>query len=249
MILRPIKIMEVDIFIPCFIDQLFPNVGFNMVKILQKLEVEVHYNKKQTCCGQMAFNSGYWDEAENLGEKFIKDFSSGRLIVGPSASCISMVKNYYPLLFHNSSKHNELKNIRSNIIEISDFLVNYMNVTNIGAAFNHKVTVHDSCAGKREYGLTTEVRSLLSNVRDCEVVEMEDSDECCGFGGTFSVKNEAISTAMAEQKVQHALNTQAEYIVATESSCLLHQQAYINKFNLPIKTIHIVDILASGWDL
>lgn len=241
--------MEVDIFIPCFIDQLYADVGFNMIKILNKLDIKTHYNTNQTCCGQMAFNSGYWDEAENLGEKFIKDFSTGRIVVGPSASCISMVKNYYPLLFNNSSKHNELKNLRGNMFEITDFLVNKMKVTQLGAAFNHKVTIHDSCAGKREYGLTNEVRTLLQNVKGLEIVEMEESDECCGFGGTFSVKHEAISTAMAEQKVHHALDTEAEYIVSTESSCLLHQQGYINKFNLPIKTIHIVDILASGWEL
>lgn len=241
--------MEVDIFIPCFIDQVYPQVGLNMVKILQKLDIQVNYNPNQSCCGQMAFNSGYWDEARSLGEKFIKDFNNNRPIVGPSASCISMVKNYYPELFHNSSVHNDLKNIRTNIFEISDFLVNYMKVTKIGAEFNHKVTIHESCAGKREYGLTNEMNTLLSNVKGLEIVEMEDRDECCGFGGTFSVKNEAVSTAMAQQKIEHALNTSAEYIVSTESSCLLHQQGYINKHNSPIKTIHIVDILASGWEL
>jgi L-lactate dehydrogenase complex protein LldE len=241
--------MEVDIFIPCFIDQLYPDVGFNMIKILQKLDIQVNYNPNQTCCGQMAFNSGYWDEARNLGEKFITDFNTGRIVVGPSASCISMVKNYYPLLFHNSSRHNDMNTLRGNMYEITDFLVNKMNVTQLGAVFNHKVTIHDACAAKREYGLTHEVRTLLKNVKGLEVVEMEDSDECCGFGGTFSVKNEAISTAMAEQKVQNALATEAEYIVSTESSCLLHQQGYINKHKLPIKTIHIVDILASGWEL
>jgi L-lactate dehydrogenase complex protein LldE len=241
--------MEVDIFIPCFIDQLYPDVGFNMIKILQKLDIKVNYNTNQTCCGQMAFNSGYWDEARNLGEKFITDFNSGRIVVGPSASCISMVKNYYPLLFHNSSRHNEMNNLRKNMYEITDFLVNKMHVTNLGAVFNHKVTIHDSCAAKREYGLTHEVRTLLSHVKGLEIVEMENSDECCGFGGTFSVKNEAISTAMAEQKIENALATKAEYIVSTESSCLLHQQGYIDKHKSPIKTIHIVDILASGWEL
>jgi len=241
--------MEVDIFIPCFIDQLYPDVGFNMIKILQKLDIQVNYNPNQTCCGQMAFNSGYWDEARNLGEKFITDFNTGRIVVGPSASCISMVKNYYPMLFHNSSRHNDVNTLRGNMYEITDFLVNKMNVTQLGAVFNHKVTIHDACAAKREYGLTHEVRTLLKNVKGLEVVEMKDSDECCGFGGTFSVKNEAISTAMAEQKVQNALATEAEYIVSTESSCLLHQQGYINKHKLPIKTIHIVDILASGWEL
>lgn len=241
--------MEVDIFIPCFIDQLFPDTGFNMVKLLERLEIHVNYNTNQTCCGQMAFNSGYWDEAQELGEKFIKDFSSGNKIVGPSASCISMVKNHHPKLFHNTSKHNELKEVRSNIIEICDFLVNHLKITNFGAVFPHKVTIHDSCAAKREYGLTHEMRTLLANVKGIEIVEMPESDTCCGFGGTFSVKDEAISTAMAQQKVENAMSTGAEYIVSTESSCLLHIDAYIKEHQLPIKTIHIVDILASGWEL
>ncbi|RLD66432.1 MAG: Fe-S oxidoreductase [Bacteroidetes bacterium] len=241
--------MEVDIFIPCFIDQLFPDTGFNMVKLLERLEIQVNYNTKQTCCGQMAFNSGYWDEASELGEKFLKDFSTGNIVVGPSASCISMVKNHYPKLFHNTSKHNELRELRSNIIEITDYLVNHLHITNFGAIFPHKVTIHDSCAAKREYGLTSEVRTLLAKVKDIEIIEMPESDICCGFGGTFSVKDEAISTAMAQQKVENAMSTGAEYIVSTESSCLLHIDAYIKKHNLPIKTIHIVDILASGWEL
>lgn len=241
--------MEVDLFIPCFIDQLFPDTGFNLVKLLERLDIKVNYNTKQTCCGQMAFNSGYWDEAQELGEKFIKDFSSGNKVIGPSASCISMVKNHYPKLFNNTSKHNELKELRGNIIEISDFLVNHLNITNFGAVFPHKVTIHDSCAAKREYGLTHEVRTLLANVKGIEIVEMPESDTCCGFGGTFSVKDEAISTAMGQQKVENAMSTGAEYIVSTESSCLLHIDAYIKKHNLPIKTIHIVDILASGWEL
>lgn len=241
--------MEVDIFIPCFIDQIYPEVGMNMVKILQKLDVKVHYNPNQTCCGQMAFNSGHWDEARELGEKFMKDFSSGRIVVSPSASCTGMVKNYYPLIFNNSSLHNDLKVLRPNMFEFSDFLVNHLHVTNVGAEFNHKVTIHDACSAKREYGLTHEVRTLLKNVKGLEIVEMEESDECCGFGGTFSVKHEAVSTAMASMKVENALKTEAEYIVSTESSCLLHQQGYIDKHKLPIKTIHIIDILASGWEL
>lgn len=241
--------MDIDIFIPCFIDQLYPETGLNMVKLLERLEINVNYNPNQTCCGQMAFNSGYWDEAQELGEKFIKDFSTGNKVVGPSASCISMVQNHYPKLFHNSSKHNELKELRSNVIEICDFLVNHLNISNFGSVFPHKVTVHDSCAGKREYGLTSEMRTLLANVKGLELIEMPESDTCCGFGGTFSVKNEAISTAMAQQKVENAMSTGAEYIVATESSCLMHLEAYIKQHKLPIKTIHIVDILASGWEL
>ncbi len=241
--------MEVDIFIPCFIDQFYPQTGFNMVKVLEKLDIKVHYNTNQTCCGQAAFNSGHWDEAKELGEKFIKDFSSGRIIVAPTASCVSMVRNYYPEMFHNTSVHNELKNLRSNIFEVSDFLVNKMKVTKLGSVFNHRVTIHHSCSGKREYGLTHELNTLLSNVKGIEIVEMREADTCCGFGGSFSTKFDALSTSMVSQKIQNALDTGAEYIVSTDSSCLMHMDGYIKKNNLPIKTIHIVDILASGWEL
>jgi L-lactate dehydrogenase complex protein LldE len=239
--------MTVDIFIPCFIDQVFPETGFNMVKILEKFNVEVHYNDNQTCCGQMAFNSGFWDEAKAMGAKFIKDFPNNRPVVGPSASCTGFVRNYYSELFHNSSLHIEYKKLQKNIFEFTDFMVNILKVEDIGATFNAKVTYHDSCAALREYGIKDEPRKLLSKVKGLELIEMKDTDVCCGFGGTFSVKNEPISTAMAEQKVQNALDTGAEYIVSTDSSCLMHQQGYITKHKLPIKTIHIVDVLASGW--
>ncbi len=240
--------MTVDIFIPCFIDQLYPETGFNMVKILERAGVDVRYNKNQTCCGQIAFNSGFWDHAKHLGEKFIRDFADSKYVVAPSASCVGMVRNYYDEMFYNSAMHNEYRMLKKNIFEISDFLVNVIKVRDFGAVFNHKVTFHDSCAGLREYGLKDEARQLLGNVRGLQLVEMEETHTCCGFGGTFSVKNEAISVAMAEFKVGKALETGAEYIVSTDSSCLMHQEAYIRKQNLPIKTIHLVDILAHGWE-
>jgi len=239
--------MLVDIFIPCFIDQIYPETGMNMVKILEKLGVDVHYNGNQTCCGQMAFNSGFWDEAKAMGEKFIQDFSNDRPIISPSASCSGMIKNYYPWLFHNTALHYEYKQLKKNMVEFTDFLVNKLKMEDTGAEFNHVVTYHDSCAALREYGIKEEPRKLLSNVKGLTLVEMKNNEVCCGFGGTFSVKFEPISTAMAEQKVKNALETGAEYIVATDSSCLMHQQAYIDQHKLPIKTIHIIDVLASGW--
>lgn len=238
--------MEVDIFIPCFIDQLYPQTGFNMVKVLEKAGVKVHYNINQTCCGQFAFNSGYWDEAKKMGVKFIQDFSSNRPIVGPSASCIGYIRNNFDELFHNSAYHNEYKQLQHNIYEVTDFLVNVVKVTDFGSVFEHKVTYHDSCAALREYGLNDEPRTLLKNVKGLELVEMEDRETCCGFGGTFSVKFEPISAAMAEQKVEHALDTGAEYIVSTDSSCLMQLDGYIKKHKLPLKVAHVMDVLASG---
>ncbi len=237
--------MKVDLFIPCFIDQIYPQTAFNMIKVLEKLGVEVNYNTEQTCCGQLVFNGGFWEHAKCLGEKFINDFSHDKPIVAPSASCVSFVRNYYPEMFHNTAYHLEYKQLQKNIFEFSDFIVNVLKVTDVGARFNGSVTYHDACAALREYGIKEEPRLLLQNVKGLEIKEMPDSDVCCGFGGTFSVKNESISIAMAEQKVQHSIETGAEYIVSTEASCLMHLDGYIKKNNLPIKTIHLADILAS----
>lgn len=238
--------MIVDAFIPCFVDQIYPDTGMNMVKLLEKLGVAVHYNGNQTCCGQMAFNSGFWEEAKAMGEKFIRDFPNDRPIVGPSTSCIGYVRNYYARLFHNTAFHYEYRQVRKNLIEFTDFVVNVLKVEDVGAEFPHVVTYHSSCASLREYGLTDEPYRLMSHVKGLELREMTDHDVCCGFGGTFSVKFEPVSTAMAEQKIHHALETGAEYIVSTDSSCLMHLQAYIDKHNIPLRTIHIIDMLAAG---
>lgn len=218
-----------------------------MVQILERVGVKVHYNPNQTCCGQMAFNGGFWDEARCVAEKFIRDFKDYPLVIGPSASCIGMVKNYYPGMFDNSALHLENRQLSRKIFELTDFLVNVLKKEDLGARFPARITLHESCAGLREYGLTDEARRLLARVKDLELVEMKDTHVCCGFGGTFSVKHEAISTAMAQQKIENALETGATHIVSTEASCLMHLQGYIDKHQLPMKTIHIADILVSGY--
>lgn len=238
--------MKVAVFIPCFIDQVFPQTAWNMINILEKSGVTVEYNPKQTCCGQMAFNSGFWHECKEMGEKFLRDFSGNQLIVAPSASCVGMVRNYYGELFHNSSLHLEYKQIQKNIYEFTDFMINVLKINSTGAIFEKVITYHDACAALREYGIKNEPRELLNNVKGLQIKEMKDSDVCCGFGGTFSVKFEEISTAMAEQKIKNAMDTGAEYIVSTEASCLMHLQGFIQKHKLPIQTMHIADVLAQG---
>lgn len=240
--------MIVDLFIPCFIDQLYPNTAFNVIKLLEKAGVEAEYNPEQTCCGQPAYNSGYWKETASLAKKFITDFPNDRLIVSPSASCTGFIKNYYPDLFRKEDPlYLEYQRLHRNLYELTDFLVNKINFTDFGASFPHKVCYHDACSALREYGIKQEPRLLLSKVKGLELVEMEETDTCCGFGGTFSAKFTGISTAMTEQKVANALKTGAEYIISTESSCLMNLEGYIKKNNIPIQPIHIADILASGW--
>ncbi len=236
--------MEVGIFIPCYIDQLFPETGLNMVRVLERANQRSKYNSAQTCCGQVAFNSGYVDQAKHLASKFVKDFLEFKVVVGPSASCTAMVKNYYPMMLDNSVLHNENRQLGKKIYEFTDFLVNVAKVTDLGCSLQATVTIHDSCAALREYKLGNEPRKLLANVKGLRVVEMNDRDVCCGFGGAFAVKHEPISTAMAQQKIENALQTNAQYIVSTEVSCLMHLDSYIKKHNLGIKTIHIADLLA-----
>lgn len=239
--------MIVDIFIPCFIDQLYPQTAFNMVKVLEKAGCVVHYNPEQTCCGQPAFNAGYWDECKSVAEKFVKEFQNDRYIVSPSASCVGMVKNYYPEMFHNSVLHNECKQVQRNIYELSDFLVNVLKKTEFGAKFEGTATYHDACSALREVRIKKEPRELLSKVEGLQLIEMDDTETCCGFGGTFSVKFEPIAVGMAEQKCANALATGAEYMISTDLSCLLHLDGYLKQQKKDLKVLHLADVLASGY--
>lgn len=218
-----------------------------MVKVLEKAGCTASYNTSQTCCGQPAFNAGFWDEAKSVCSKFIKDFSGNDYVVAPSASCVGFVRNYYGKLFENSSVHNEVKDLGKRVFEFSEFMLNILKVENVGAVLNGKATYHDSCAGLRECKIKEGPRKLLSHVKGLSLTEMNDVETCCGFGGTFAVKFEAISVAMGEQKVENALATGAEYLISTDHSCLMHLQGYIKQKGYKLKALHLADVLASGW--
>lgn len=237
--------MKVSLFVPCFIDQCYPKIAFQAIELLERTGCEVYYNPNQSCCGQPAFNSGYWDEAKTVGTKFLQDFSGGGVVVSLSGSCKGMILNYYNDLFNNTLLHNPCRALQGNIFEFSEFLVNKMEFKNFGAKLEGRAVYHDSCGALRECGIKTEPRELLAKVEGLELVEASDSEVCCGFGGTFSVKFEGISVAMAEQKVQNALNLGAKYIISVDVSCLMHLEAYILKNNLPIETKHIAEVLSS----
>jgi L-lactate dehydrogenase complex protein LldE len=239
--------MNIQLFVPCFVDQLYPETAFNMIKVLEKAGCNISYNANQTCCGQPAFNAGFWDESREVCSKFLKDFNPDQYIVAPSASCVGFVRNYYSKLFTDSSLHHEVATISKNIYEFTDFLVNVLQVTDVGASLHGKATYHDSCAALRECKIKNEPRQLLNNVEGLELTEMQDVETCCGFGGTFAVKFEPISVAMGEQKVENALATDAQYIISTDLSCLMHLDGYIKGKGHNIKTLHIADVLANGW--
>ena len=239
--------IKVQLFIPCFVDQLYPHTGFNMVKVLEKAGCEVSYNPAQTCCGQPAFNAGFWDDARVVCDKFLTDFNKDSYIVAPSASCVGFVRNYYPKLFDNSPQLSNVKAVGAKTFEFSEFLVKVLGITNFDARLEAKATYHDSCAGLRECKIKNEPRQLLANVEGLELVELNDVETCCGFGGTFAVKFEAISVSMAEQKVDNALATGAKYLISTDHSCLMHIQGYIDNKGYGLQTLHLADVLANGW--
>ncbi|MBS1910246.1 MAG: (Fe-S)-binding protein [Bacteroidetes bacterium] len=239
--------MRVQLFIPCFIDQLYPQTAFSMVKVLEKAGCEVHYNPNQTCCGQPAFNAGFVNECSAVAQKFLNDFSATDYIVAPSASCVGFVRNYFPQVFAGTSHLNEATRLGQKVYEFTEFLTKIVKQEDFGATLQMKATYHDSCAALRECNIKEAPRKLLRNVKGLQLIEMNDNETCCGFGGTFAVKFEPISIAMAQQKISNALATGAACIISTDSSCLMHIDGVIKKNKVPLQTMHIADVLASGW--
>jgi L-lactate dehydrogenase complex protein LldE len=241
-------VVKVQLFIPCFVDQMYPQTGINMARVLERLGCEVHYNPKQTCCGQPAYNAGYWDDAKAVAKKFMKDFNEEFYIVAPSGSCAGYVRNYYEKLFDDNTDLVNTNKVRAYLYEFTEFLTDVLKVEDLGASFEGKATYHDACGALRECGIKEGPRRLLKHVKGLEMVEMPECETCCGFGGTFAVKFEPISIGMAQTKVQSALATGAQYMITTDVSCMMHVQGYIEKQGLPMQTLHIADVLASGWE-
>jgi L-lactate dehydrogenase complex protein LldE len=237
--------MKVTLFIPCFVDACYPDVGISMVRILERLGHKVSCPEAVACCGQPAFNSGYWDEARRVADNALDHFQDTDAVVVASGSCGAMLKVFYPQLYADRPRSAEAGRLAERVWEFSDFLVNRLGVTDLGARFPAKVTFHDGCHGLRELGIKTAPRALLEKVRGLELVEMSDAETCCGFGGTFSAKFPMISTAMGEVKCASAADTGAEYIVSSDSSCLMHVQGLLTRQGSPLKTIHLARILDS----
>lgn len=240
--------MVIDLFVPCFIDQFHPETAFNAIKVLERCGLTVNYNPDQTDCGMEEYNAGYWEQAKVLGEKFLSDFSGDNPIVGLSTACVAYIQNNFQSIFYNSGSHLQYKKVETNIYEFTDFLVNGMGKTDFGSRFEAKATYHDSCHALRKYKypLINEPRMLLKNVEGLELIEMKDSDECCGFGGLFSLKYSPISSALAELKVRNAIDAGVTHIISADWSCLINLDAYIKRHDLPLHTLHIADVLSSS---
>ena len=235
---------KVHIFVPCFIDQLYPQTAVNMVKVLRKLDCKVEYNPAQTCCGQPAFNAGFFEEAAEVGAKFVQDMQAAELIVCPSASCVGFVRQHLGGILATEAQKQAYARIKDRLVEFSDFLFNGLKRYDTGAELQAKVVYHDACSALRECQIKEAPRALLRRVKGLELIESPDAEVCCGFGGSFAAKFEPISTAMADEKVQNAQALGAQYIVSTDMSCLLQLQTYIQAQNIPLQTLHLADVLA-----
>ena len=235
---------KVSLFVPCFVDQLLPEVAVDTVKVLRRLGYTVEFPEDQTCCGQPAFNTGYWSEARPCAEHFVRVFKHADVVVCPSGSCATMVRTFYAELLAGSSLREDAIAVAGRTFELSEFLVKVAGVTQVGATFPHAVTYHASCHGLRELHLRDEPLQLLRAVDGLKLVEMARSEECCGFGGTFATKFADISAAMGNSKGESVAATGAEFVTAIDPSCLLHLQGILGKRQVPARTIHLASILA-----
>lgn len=237
---------RVSLFVTCIVDQVFPGVGIAMTDVLERLGYQVDFPRAQTCCGQPAFNSGYPDEAASVAKHFLKVFRDAEHIVVPSGSCASMITHHYEEIFARDPKRQQAAHdMAPRVWEFSRFLTEVAKTDDLGARFDGIVTYHDSCHSLRELRIKSGPRQLLAKVQGLTLREMEAAEECCGFGGTFSVKFPEVSGGMARTKIDSILKTGASTVVSIDSSCLMQLQGVIQRAGAPIRTMHLAEILAS----
>jgi L-lactate dehydrogenase complex protein LldE len=245
--------MNVSLFITCLNDTLYPQTGVATVALLERLGCEVTFNAEQTCCGQMHLNSGYQSEALELVRRFItvfeRDLETGcDAIVAPSGSCVAMVREWFERVAHwagDAALEARAKRIAEHTFELAEFIVNRLGVSDVGAYYPHRVTYHSSCHGLRTLGLGDAPLKLLEHVRGLELIPLEGSDQCCGFGGTFAVKNPETSTAMLADKVRCVLNTKASTCTGGDNSCLMQIGGGLSRLETGVRALHLAEILAS----
>jgi L-lactate dehydrogenase complex protein LldE len=240
--------VRITLFITCYNDTLFPGTGQAVVRVLERLGHTVEFPLDQTCCGQMHFNTGYRREAYPLAKRFVEIFSNAEAVCVPSSSCVAMIREYYPALArenNDAAMASAVESLLPRIYEFSELLVDRLGVTDAGAYFPHRVTYHASCHGLRSLHLGDKPIELLRAVRGLELVPLEGLEQCCGFGGTFAVKNADVSAAMLTDKVRAVLNTRAEVCTACDNSCLMHIQGMLHRQYAGVRTLHLAEILAA----
>lgn len=244
--------MKIGLFIPCYVNAIFPQSGVATYKLLKHFGLDVDYPVDQTCCGQPIGNAGFEGKATRLVKNFDDLFARYDYVVAPSASCVCFVKDNYPSIL---KKEGHACQTSSKTYEICEFLHDIIQVDQLPGRFPHKVSIHNSCHGVRKLHLSagselnvpyySKVRNLLSLVEGVEVLEPQKVDECCGFGGLFALEEQSVSVCMGQDKVKNHINTGAEYITGADNSCLMHMQGIIDREQLPVKTIHVVEILSA----
>ena len=243
--------MRISLFIPCYVDTLYPETGQAMVALFERLGHEVSFDAAQTCCGQMHFNTGYQQETLQLAHHFVEVFKDADVIVAPSASCVGMVREFYPYLAKehgDKTLEDALPDLTSKTFELSEFLVNELGVSDVGAYYPHRVTYHPTCHSLRGLRIGDAPYELLKGVKGLELVELPDAESCCGFGGTFAVKNAQTSAAMLADKIANVLTSRVEACVAADNSCLMHIGGALSRQRTGVKTVHLAEILASTED-
>lgn len=236
--------MKVELFIPCFVDQMTPQVGKSVATVLERLGHTVSFRAAQTCCGQPSFNSGYWDEAREMAIRALSVFEGTEAVVGPSGSCVAMMRTFYPKILAGTPHERAARELGARTFEFSEFLVTKLGVTDVGARFPHRVTYHDGCHGLRELRLKEQPRQLLRAVKDLELVECDEPESCCGFGGLFSVKFPMVSTAMAEVKCESIARTDCGYVASSDPSCQLQLAGWMARHGNKARFVHVAEILA-----
>jgi L-lactate dehydrogenase complex protein LldE len=253
----PIPHSTVGLFIPCYIDQLYPQVGMATVELLESLGVEVDFPEAQTCCGQPMANTGCTADAKPLAWRFVEIFQRYDYVVAPSGSCVAMVRHHYHEYFpHGGPRESDYERVRAKTYELTEFLADVLGVAEVKGTFPHRVGVHQSCHGLRELRLASsseivgqphsKSRRLLESLEGITLVELSRPDECCGFGGTFAVSEEAVSCMMGRDRVHDHENAGAEVITANDMSCLMHLEGLIRRDKKPLRVIHIAELLVEA---
>jgi len=240
--------LTISLFVTCYNDTLFPEAGKAVVSVLERLGHTVEFRSQQTCCGQMHYNTGYQRDALPLMRHFLEVFRGAEVICIPSSSCVAMIRDHYPKMAAQTAEPaliEEVNQLLPRIFEFSELLTDKLGVTDTGAFYPHTVTLHPSCHSLRSLHLGDRPLRLLRNVRGLKLIELPEADQCCGFGGTFAIKNADVSAAMLSDKLQCVLSTQAEIVTAVDTSCLMHMGGALSRQNAGVKCVHLAEILAA----
>lgn len=238
--------LKVSLFITCLSDAMYPKVGEAMARLLARYGVELEFPKVQTCCGQPSYNSGYWDETRAAAKTILKAFNNSGFVVAPSGSCTYMIHHYLELFKDEPEWLESARRLEQKTYEFTQFMVQVLGVTDVGASFPHTVTYHPSCHGTRLLGVKEEPMKLLGSVKGLQLVPLPFAEDCCGFGGTFAVKMPDISGAMVTEKVDHIRETEAEVLVGLDMACLMNIAGNLRYRKEPVRVMHLAELLYEG---